>query len=151
MALQVIVGYGPIGRGAAGLLAAQGHQVRVITRSGGPADRAAGPGGRISHVRLDAADADALTEAAPLNAQGPKGLVRATMWRDALAAHDAGRVRATEIRAADYIGLDSQSLLGGRVIPRLLAGRGVQVMRSADTLHSWSYVGDVARLLVTVG
>jgi len=42
MALQVIVGYGPIGRGAAGLLAAQGHQVRVITRSGGPADRAAG-------------------------------------------------------------------------------------------------------------
>ena len=210
MALQVIVGYGPIGRGAAGLLAAQGHQVRVITRSAGPPDRAAGPGGRISHVRLDAADADALTEAAhgaavlyscanpayhrwpadwppiaaalltaaertgavlatvsnlyaygpvsapmteatPLNAQGPKGLVRATMWRDALAAHDAGRVRATEIRAADYIGLDSQSLLGGRVIPRLLAGRGVQVMRSADTLHSWSYVGDVARLLVTVG
>ena len=51
MALQVIVGYGPIGRAAAGLLAAQGHEVRVITRSGGPADHAAGPGGRRAGSR----------------------------------------------------------------------------------------------------
>jgi nucleoside-diphosphate-sugar epimerase len=73
------------------------------------------------------------------------------MWLDALAAHESGRVRATEIRASDYIGLDAQSPLGDRVVPRLLAGRRVQVLGSADAAHSWSYVGDVARLLVTVG
>jgi nucleoside-diphosphate-sugar epimerase len=203
MALHVIVGYGAIGRGTAGLLLEQGHEVRVVTRSGGP-------DGTVKHVRLDAADAEALTEATrgaavlyncaspayhrwvsdwpplaaalltaaertgavlatvsnlygygpvsapmteatPLSAQGPKGRVRARMWLDALAAHESGRVRATEIRACDYIGPDSQSPLGDRVVPRLLAGRGVQVLGSADAAHSWSYVGDVARLLVTVG
>src|SRR5450759_2505566 len=72
------------------------------------------------------------------------------MWRDALAAHDAGRVRATEVRASDYVGPGAQSHLGGRVVPRLLAGKGVSVMKSADTLHTWTATDDVARLLVTV-
>lgn len=92
-----------------------------------------------------------MTEATPLAATGRKGRVRARMWLDALAAHEAGRARVTEVRAADYIGLDSQSLLGDRVVPRLLRGRSVPVLRSADTPHSWSYIGDVARLLVTAG
>jgi nucleoside-diphosphate-sugar epimerase len=209
MALHVIVGYGSVGRAAAGLLLEQGHEVRVITRSGGPA-RAGGRDSTVTHIRLDASDAEALTEAArgaevlyncasppyhrwvtdwpplsaalltaaertgavlatvsnlygygsvpgpmtedlPLHAAGPKGRVRARMWLDALAAHESGRVRAVEIRASDYIGLDSQSPLGQRVVPRLLAGRRVQVLGSADAAHSWSYIGDVARLLVTVG
>ena len=42
MTVHVIVGYGAIGRGAAALLAGQGHEVRVVTRSGGPRDEAAG-------------------------------------------------------------------------------------------------------------
>jgi nucleoside-diphosphate-sugar epimerase len=87
----------------------------------------------------------------PLRAQGRKGRVRARMWLDALAAHESGRVRATEVRASDYIGPGAQSPLGERVVPRLLAGRRVQVLGSADAAHSWTYVGDVARLLVTVG
>lgn len=40
----------------------------------------------------------------PLNATGSKGRVRAQMWLAAKAAHDAGRVRATEVRASDYFG-----------------------------------------------
>lgn len=32
-----------------------------------------------------------MTENLPLAAYGPKGLTRVQMWRDALAAHDAGR------------------------------------------------------------
>ena len=204
MALHVIVGYGSAGRATASLLVERGHEVRVITRSGGPADA------EVRHISLDAADATVLTaaargaaviyncaspayhrwatdwpplaaalltaaertgavlatvsnlygygpvsgpmtEATPLRAQGKKGRVRAQMWLDALAAHEAGRVRVTEVRASDYIGLDSQSPLGDRVVPRLLAGRKVQVLGSADAAHSWSYIGDVARLLVTVG
>jgi nucleoside-diphosphate-sugar epimerase len=92
-----------------------------------------------------------ITENTPLNPHGPKGRVRAQMWLDALAAHQAGRVRVTEIRASDYIGPHAQSHLGARVVPRLLAGKGVQVLSSADSLHTWTYVDDVARLLATAG
>ena len=91
-----------------------------------------------------------MTESTPLQPSGPKGHVRAQMWTEALAGHQAGRVRATEVRASDYIGPGAQSHLGDRVIPRLLAGKSVQVLPSADALHSWTYVEDVARLLVVV-
>src|SRR6185436_10697488 len=91
-----------------------------------------------------------IAEDLPLAAQGTKGLTRARMWRDALAAHDAGRVRATEVRGSDYVGRGAQSHLSDRVVPRLLAGRDVTVMKSADTAHSWTATDDVARLLVTV-
>ena len=91
-----------------------------------------------------------MTEDLPLAAQGPKGQVRAQMWRDALAAHQAGRLRATEVRGSDYVGPGVQGHLGDRVVPRLLAGRGVTVMKSADTAHTWTATDDVARLLATV-
>ena len=73
------------------------------------------------------------------------------MWRDALAAHVAGRVSATEVRGSDYVGHGAPSHLGDRVVPRILAGRDVTVMKSADTAHTWTATDDVARLLVTVG
>ena len=92
-----------------------------------------------------------MTESTPLNPSGPKGQIRTQMWRDALAAHEAGRVRVTEVRGSDYVGRDSQSHLGDRVVPRVLAGKGVRVLGSADQPHSWTYVDDVATLLVTVG
>jgi nucleoside-diphosphate-sugar epimerase len=91
-----------------------------------------------------------MTEDLPLAAKGGKGLTRAQMWRAALAAHNAGLVRATEVRGSDYVGSGAQSHLGDRVVPRLLAGRGVTVMKSADTSHTWTATDDVARLLVTV-
>lgn len=91
-----------------------------------------------------------MREDLPLNATGPKGRTRAIMWRDALAAHDAGSVRATEVRASDYVAPGPTSHLGDRVVPRLLAGKSVWVLKSADTPHSWTAVNDVARLLVAV-
>jgi len=91
-----------------------------------------------------------MTQDLPLSATGPKGHARAQMWRDALAAHDAGSVRATEVRASDYVAPGPSSHLGDRVVPRLLAGKSVAVLKSADTPHTWTAVEDVARLLVTV-
>jgi len=91
-----------------------------------------------------------MTEDLPLVAHGTKGQVRAQMWRDALAAHEAGRVRVTEVRASDYLGPRVQGHLGDRVVPGLLAGKAVTVIKSADTPHSWTATDDVARLLVTV-
>ena len=91
-----------------------------------------------------------MTEDLPLIATGLKGRTRAQMWRDALAAHDAGSARVTEIRASDYIAPGPASHLGNRVVPRLLSRRRVTVLRSADTPHTWTAVDDVARLLVAV-
>jgi len=92
-----------------------------------------------------------MTEATPLAATGPKGTVRARMWRDALAAHEAGRVRAVEVRAADYVGPGPGSVLGDRVVPQVLRGKGVSVLGRTDRPHTWSYTGDVARLAVVAG
>jgi hypothetical protein len=40
----------------------------------------------------------------PLAVTDTRGRVRARMWTDALAAHEAGRVRVAEARAADVVG-----------------------------------------------
>ncbi|MFJ6782705.1 NAD-dependent epimerase/dehydratase family protein [Streptomyces yangpuensis] len=58
MSLHVVMGFGPAGAATARLLAAQGHSVRVVTRSGGNPE----PG--IEHLALDAADPERLTAAA---------------------------------------------------------------------------------------
>lgn len=89
-----------------------------------------------------------MTEDLPLAARGTKGRVRAAMWEDALAAHRAGRLRATEVRGSDYVCPGQGSHLGDRVMPRLLAGRPVTVLPRADVAHSWTSVDDVARLAV---
>ena len=78
-----------------------------------------------------------------------KALVRQRMWEDALAAHGAGRVRATEVRASDFVGPRANGVFGPRQIPRILAGRSCRVIGSLDQPHSWTYVDDVAQTLIT--
>lgn len=92
-----------------------------------------------------------MTESLPLATQGRKGRVRAKMWLDAQALHDAGRIRAAEVRGSDYVCAGEQSLVGSsRVVPRILAGRPVSLIGSVDEPHSWTYPTDVARLLISV-
>lgn len=92
-----------------------------------------------------------MTEETALAATGRKGRVRARMWQDALAAHRAGRVRATEVRAADFVGPGAESALGERVIRRVRQGKSVSVLGRADRLHTWSFTEDVAGMLVVAG
>ena len=92
-----------------------------------------------------------MTEQTPLSGGYTKAEVRIRMWQDALAAHQAGRVRATEARGADYVGPGSESHLGDRTIPKLLAGKNVQVLGSPDTLHTWTYTEDMASTLIAIG
>jgi len=90
-----------------------------------------------------------MTESTPMNATGTKGRVRIGMWTDALAAHDAGRVRAFEVRGGDYLG--GNSLLGLLVTPALRKGRTAFVPADLDAPHTWTNVRDVAELMVTGG
>jgi nucleoside-diphosphate-sugar epimerase len=90
-----------------------------------------------------------MTTDTPLSAGYEKARVRKRMWTEALAAHEAGRVRATEVRASDFIGPRAQGMFGLRVVPRILAGKSCQVLGSLDQPHSWTFVDDVARTLIT--
>ena len=91
-----------------------------------------------------------MTEQLPVRPTGPKGRVRARIWQDALARHEAGRIRTVEVRASDHLGAGSRSLLTNAVLPRVLAGRRAVVPADLDAPHSWTAVADVARTLVAV-
>jgi nucleoside-diphosphate-sugar epimerase len=92
-----------------------------------------------------------MTESTPLAATGKKGMVRAKMWRDALAAHESGRLRAVEVRASDYVGPGADAVLGSRVVPNVLRGKAVTVLGRADRSRTWSYTGDVAAMVARAG
>jgi nucleoside-diphosphate-sugar epimerase len=206
MARHVVVGKGPVGSATAQLLADAGHDVVVLSRSGGRSTE------RVRHQAVDAADAAALTGAAagaavlynavnpaytrwerdwppvaaalltaaersgavlvtmgnlylygrptgpmtpssPLAATDVKGRVRARMWAEALAAHQAGRVRVTEARASDFVGPGVPAATSHlmRQLDSLRTGRRAWVIGDPDVPRSWSYLPDVAATLVTLG
>jgi nucleoside-diphosphate-sugar epimerase len=94
-----------------------------------------------------------MTPETPLAATDVKGRVRIRMWTDALAAHEAGRVRVTEARAADFVGpqvpAEHSHLM--RQLPALRAGRRAWVIGDPDARRSWAYLPDVAATLATLG
>ena len=94
-----------------------------------------------------------MTPDTPLAATDAKGRVRARMWLDALAAHEAGRVRVTEARAADFVGPqvpgDHSHL--NRQLPSLRKGRRAWVIGDPDAPRSWAYMPDVAATMATLG
>ncbi len=133
---------------AASLLAAAERSGAVlVTLSNlyayGPATRSLGVNGYD--------EAHPMTEATPLAATGRKGRVRARVWQDALAAHQAGRVRVAEVRASDFVGPGATSALGERIVRRVRQGKSVSVLGRVDRPHSWSFTEDVARMLVVAG
>lgn len=89
----------------------------------------------------------------PLRPSDHKGVLRARMWEDALAAHDAGRVRVTEARASDYLGPTAPESNG--LLPMYAAatlkGRPATVFGDPDAPHSWTAVDDIAATLEALG
>jgi nucleoside-diphosphate-sugar epimerase len=135
----------PIARSLLG--AAQSADAVLVTISNlygyGPASRSIGqPGYDIGHP---------MTEQTPLAATGPKGRVRAQMWRDALAAHEAGRLRAVEVRGSDYVGPGANAVLGDRVVPRVLKGQAVTMIGRTDRARTWTFTGDMVTMAITAG
>ncbi|SEG81848.1 Nucleoside-diphosphate-sugar epimerase [Actinacidiphila yanglinensis] len=93
-----------------------------------------------------------MTEDLPLAATTAKGRVRARMWQDAKAANDAGRVRATEVRAHDFLGPGAVSYYSLTVQPAVLAGADATFFPAdLDAPHSWTYTVDTARTAVAAG
>jgi nucleoside-diphosphate-sugar epimerase len=92
-----------------------------------------------------------ITEDLPLKPNSVKGELRAQAWAEAKAAHDAGRVRVTEIRASDFIGRGAASVFTIMVAPRVLANKTALFPADLDAPHSWTGTVDAARALVAAG
>ncbi len=73
---------------------------------------------------------------------------------DAFAAHEAGRIRMTELRPSDYYGPRStdQAYIGEtRFVKPLLAGKRVTYLSDPSVPHAWTYLPDVAEALAIAG
>lgn len=94
-----------------------------------------------------------MTRNRPLAPSSTLGEVRARVWQEALAAHQAGRVRVTEARASDYIGPtvpESHGLLP-TYAAATLAGKPAPVLADPDQPHTWTAVDDVVSTLIALG
>ncbi len=91
-----------------------------------------------------------MTEDLPLAATTVKGRVRAQMWRDAIAAHEAGRIRATEARASDFVGAGGRSIVTEMLMPAVRKGKRALVPIDFDVPHSQTFTEDAARTLVAL-
>ncbi|GAA2966208.1 SDR family oxidoreductase [Streptomyces enissocaesilis] len=93
-----------------------------------------------------------MTEDTPWNATSAKGRMRADLDARYLAAHREGRVRVALGRSADFVGPGVlNSSLGGAVFPGALTGGEVPGFGDIGLPHSYTYIGDVATGLATLG
>jgi nucleoside-diphosphate-sugar epimerase len=92
-----------------------------------------------------------LREDLPAAAKGPKGRTRVEVTEELLTAHQEGRVRVTIGRASDYYGPGGvTSASGETVFGRVVAGKRPQWTGKLDVPHTFHYLRDVARGLVTL-
>ncbi len=92
-----------------------------------------------------------MVEGQPDAATDHKGRLRAGMWAEAKARHDAGRIRAVEVRGSDYVGAGVGP--NGHVtrhLPAATQGKAAWVIGRPDLPHSWTDVLDMARTLAVV-
>jgi nucleoside-diphosphate-sugar epimerase len=92
-----------------------------------------------------------LRENLPETASGPKGRTRVEVAAELLAAHREGRARVTIGRASDYYGPGgANSTSGEPVFGRTVAGKRPLWTGKLDVLHTFHYLPDIARGLVTL-
>ncbi|MGH8692968.1 MAG: NAD-dependent epimerase/dehydratase family protein [Burkholderiales bacterium] len=95
----------------------------------------------------------AMTEERRYAATTKKGRIRAAIARSLLDAHQAGRVRVAIGRGSDFFGpfATDAAMMGSRVFGRALAGKSAQVVGDPDRLHSFTFIDDFGKALVTLG
>jgi nucleoside-diphosphate-sugar epimerase len=92
-----------------------------------------------------------LREDLPATATGAKGRTRIEVADELLAAHRDGRARVTIGRASDYYGPGgANSTSGNPVFGRTLAGKRPVWTGKLDVPHTFHYLTDIARGLVTL-
>jgi nucleoside-diphosphate-sugar epimerase len=92
----------------------------------------------------------AMTEHSPETTTETKGLIRRDGWAAMRAAHDAGDIRAVEVRASDYFGPGATGTahLGESFFTAVLRSKTAHVVGKPELEHSWSYLPDIVTTLV---
>jgi nucleoside-diphosphate-sugar epimerase len=88
----------------------------------------------------------------PYAATGRKGKTRAAIATLLLDAHKAGKVQATIGRASDFFGpraLDT-AVFGDRFFAAVAAGKPIDLFGKPELPHTYTYVPDFARALITL-
>lgn len=91
-----------------------------------------------------------MVEGMPDAATGTKGRLRADMWAAARTLHEAGRIRAVEVRGSDYMGPGVTNAYVASVTPGALKGRTAWLVGRSDVPHAFTDVRDMARAMVAV-
>jgi nucleoside-diphosphate-sugar epimerase len=94
-----------------------------------------------------------MTEDLPYVATTKKGGIRAAIARSLLDAHQAGKVRVAIGRGSDFFGpfAADAAMMGSRVFGRALAGKSAQVVGDPNRLHTYTFIEDFGKALVTLG
>ena len=94
-----------------------------------------------------------MTEDLPLNAATKKGRIRAGIAQSLMSAHNAGKVRVAIGRGSDFFGpfATDAAMMGSRVFGRALAGKSAQAIGDPDRLHTYTFIDDFGKALVTLG
>lgn len=94
-----------------------------------------------------------MTEDLPYAATTRKGRVRAQIATTLMEAHVSGKVEATIGRGSDFYGPSASvtAIMGGRVFPQALSGKTASVFGNLDMPHTYTYIEDFGRGLVTLG
>ncbi|MFO7633833.1 MAG: NAD-dependent epimerase/dehydratase family protein [Caldilinea sp.] len=93
-----------------------------------------------------------IREDMPYAAAGHKGKVRAQVAATLLDAHEAGRIQVTIGRASDFFGPrgTDTAVLGERFFEAAFAGKSVDVFGNPNLPHTYTYLPDFARGLITL-
>ena len=93
-----------------------------------------------------------MTEDSPICPISKKGVLRARMAEEVMAANERGEIRATALRSSDYYGPGVLlSALGERVFGNLLSGKKAQILGSPTIPHSFAYIEDVGLSAAVLG
>ena len=122
----------------------------------GIVDGAAAAGAKLiygDNLYMYGAVEGAITEERPYAATTKKGRIRAAIARSLLDTHQAGKVRVSIGRGSDFFGpfATDAAMMGSRIFGRALAGKSAQVIGDPDRLHTFTFIDDFGKALVTLG
>lgn len=95
----------------------------------------------------------AMNEERPYTATTKKGRIRGAIARSLLDAHQAGKVKVSIGRGSDFFGpfAADAAMMGSRVFGRALAEKSAQVVGDPDRPHTYTFIDDFGKALVTLG
>ena len=95
----------------------------------------------------------AMTEELPYAATTKKGRIRSAIARSLLDADQAGKLRVTIGHGSDFFGpfATDAAMMGSRVFGHALSGKSAQVVGDPDRLHTFTFIDDFGKALVTLG